>query len=54
MSYLSSILILAALTTPGTPGGNKKHHVDAIEIYSCNFSEKVDVNFDQGPDQGQR
>ncbi len=50
MSYLSSILILTALTAPASA----ERHVDAVEIFSCNFGEAWDVNYDQWPDQWQR
>ncbi|MCA9232414.1 MAG: hypothetical protein KDA57_17325 [Planctomycetales bacterium] len=47
ISCVSSLLILAALS--GATSDDR--HVDAIEIYSCDFNEKdFDKNFDQWPD----
>ena len=51
MFYLSSILIFAALTTPG----GEQRHIDAIEIFSCDFNQKDwDANYDHWPDQWRR
>ncbi len=50
MYYLSSILILTALAAPAS----EERHVDAVEIFSYDFGETWDVNFDRWPDQWQR
>ena len=41
--YVFSFLILAALAAPASDN----RYVDAFEIYSCDFGEDSDVNFDQ-------
>jgi len=48
LSTLSSLLILAVLATTTS----EDRHIDAIEVYSCDFSE--DANFDRWPDNWQR
>jgi len=47
MSSLSSLLILAALAAPAS----EDRHADAQEIFSCNFDESWDVNYDSWPDK---
>jgi len=50
VSCLSSLLILTALALPAS----EERFVDAIEIFSCDFGETWDVNFDQWPDKWTR
>ncbi len=46
MAYLSYILILAALALPD----RSDRHLDAVEIWSSDFSAAGDVNYDSWPD----
>jgi hypothetical protein len=46
MSSLSSLLILAALAAPAS----EDRHVDAVEIFACDFGADWDVNYDDWPD----
>lgn len=46
MSSLSSLLILAALAAPAS----ENRHVDAVEIFACDFGADWDVNYDDWPD----
>lgn len=48
LSALASLLILATLT----PAASDDRHIDAVEIYSCDFSK--DVNYDRWPDDWRR
>ena len=53
MSYLTSLLILAALAAPAS----EDRHIDAVEIFACDFAENDrnwDVNYDQWPDRWTR
>jgi len=50
LSCLSSLLILTALALPAS----EERFVDAVEIFSCDFGEAWDVNFDQWPDRWTR
>ncbi len=50
MSYFASLLILAAVAAPV----RESRHVDAIEIFSCDFSDQWDANFDGWPDKWTR
>ena len=48
LSALYSLLILTTLAVTASD----ERHIDAVEIYSCDFSE--DVNYDRWPDDWQR
>ena len=50
VSCLSSLVILTALAFPAS----EDRFVDAIEIFSCDFGEAWDVNFDRWPDKWTR
>ncbi len=50
MSFASTLLILAALVSPTSAN----RHVDAVEIFSIDFSPTWDVNYDGWPDQWRR
>ena len=50
MLHLASLLILAALASQAS----EDRHVDAVEIFSCDFAEDWDANFDNWPDQWKR
>jgi len=48
LTLLHSLLILTSLVTTAS----EERHVDAVEVYSCDFSQ--DVNYDRWPDDWQR
>lgn len=50
MSILTSLLIVAAIAAPTSTD----RHVDAVEIFHCDFSNTWDVNFDNWPDGWKR
>ncbi len=50
LSYASSLLILAALAVPVS----EDRHIDAIEIFSCDFGDSWDRNYDSWPDRWTR
>ena len=51
---LTSLLILAGLATTASEGHDPGRHIDAVEVFSCDFGEKWDVNYDRWPDLWQR
>ena len=50
LSALYSLLILTTLAATASEG----RHVDAVEVFSCDFGEQWDVNYDRWPDKWQR
>ncbi len=50
LSALTTLLILASLATTASD----EHHVDAVELFSCDFSDQWDRNYDHWPDKWQR
>ena len=55
MSTLSGLLILTTLSaTANAAPVQATRDVDAVEIFSCNFDDRWDVNFDHWPDKWKR
>ncbi len=50
LSFLSHLLILTVLATTAS----EERHVDAVEVFSCNFGSDWDVNYDRWPDKWRR
>ena len=50
LSYVSSLLILATLAIPVS----EDRHIDAVEIFSCDFGDSWDRNYDGWPDRWTR
>jgi len=50
LSLLSSLLILTTFAMTAS----EEHHVDAVEVFSCDFGADWDLNYDHWPDRWQR
>ncbi len=54
LSALTSLLILTVLATTASERPDDDRHIDAVEVFSCDFSDARDVNYDDWPDMWTR